>query len=210
MKVKRILAMSLVVLLVVAGASPSVVSADTAQPWYLNDTAIATRYEMDKDTRDYTPSSVSIDNGSSVVWIADEASQGCTFPAGTWGGFVWLTSSVSGTITLDVGYWDGTFNSNGNTQDVDPQGAAFLGISIGANLFTVASGDYLAFKMTNSTGATISVYTGGPAQSFLTSPSTDPGYPIPELPTIVLLITGLVGLATYLGLKRRNRVYFKT
>lgn len=39
----------------------------------------------------------------------------------------------------------------------------------------------------------------------LTSPSTDPGYPVPELPTIILLSTGLLLLAGYAYMTRRNR-----
>ena len=41
--------------------------------------------------------------------------------------------------------------------------------------------------------------------SYITSPSSDPGYPVPELPTIILFSTGLITLAGYVLLtKKRN------
>ena len=42
-------------------------------------------------------------------------------------------------------------------------------------------------------------------ESYITSPSTDPAYPIPELPTLVLFSTGLLILAGYAYMTRRNK-----
>lgn len=210
MKAKRILAICLVMLLVTV-ALPLVVSADTSQSWFLWETSLDTDlYEMKKGSVDYPgPSSVSITTTSSVVWRADQTSQGCTFPAGTWDGEIFLKEEPSsGTITLDVGSWDGSFHSNGNTQSPDPT-VGSNDISISADQFSVYSGDYLAFKVTNNTSGTIVVDCDFADQSYLTSPTSDPGYPIPELPTIVLLTTGLVCLAGYFGLKRRKKAYLK-
>ena len=41
--------------------------------------------------------------------------------------------------------------------------------------------------------------------SSLTSPETDPGYPVPELPTIILVFLGLLLLGGYIWLKRRRK-----
>jgi hypothetical protein len=41
--------------------------------------------------------------------------------------------------------------------------------------------------------------------SYITSPSSDPGYPVPELPTIILFSTGLIALAGYVLLTKRRR-----
>lgn len=41
--------------------------------------------------------------------------------------------------------------------------------------------------------------------SYIKSPSTDPGYPVPELPTIILISTGLLTLAGYVWLTKRRR-----
>jgi len=40
--------------------------------------------------------------------------------------------------------------------------------------------------------------------SYIKSPSSDPGYPVPELPSIILFSTGLIILAGYVVLKRRK------
>ena len=42
----------------------------------------------------------------------------------------------------------------------------------------------------------------GDLVSKVTSPTSDPGYPVPELPTIILFSAGLIALATFLVLKR--------
>ena len=42
------------------------------------------------------------------------------------------------------------------------------------------------------------------SNSYVKSPSSDPGYPVPELPTLILFASGLIILAGYVVLKRRN------
>lgn len=42
------------------------------------------------------------------------------------------------------------------------------------------------------------------ADSTLTTPCSDPGYPVPEIPTIVLTCIGLLGLGGYVWLRRRR------
>jgi len=41
--------------------------------------------------------------------------------------------------------------------------------------------------------------------SNVTSPSSDPGYPVPELSTFILLSTGLIALAGYVLLTKRRK-----
>ena len=41
--------------------------------------------------------------------------------------------------------------------------------------------------------------------SYITSPSSDPGYPVPELPTIILFSTGLIALAGYVLLTKKRK-----
>ena len=42
------------------------------------------------------------------------------------------------------------------------------------------------------------------SNSYVKSPSSDPGYPVPELPTLILFSSGLIILAGYVLLKRRR------
>lgn len=48
-------------------------------------------------------------------------------------------------------------------------------------------------------------YYKGDKLSNLTSPSTDPGYPVPELSTLILFSTGLIALAGYVLLTKRRK-----
>lgn len=207
----RRLIVSVLVAVMLLMAVALVVSAQTEQFWYLDDDVSTAGRIMYKDTPTPT-STVAISDGTSEIWRADETSQECTFPADTWGGTIRFTSappSGTNTITLEVGYWDSSFHSHGS-QNLSPTGSKTVFVTgIDASQFNVSSGDYLAFRVTNNTEGAITVDTGGGGQSNLTSPPTDPGYPIPELPTIVLLATGLVCLAGYLGLKKPKRVYLK-
>ena len=63
-------------------------------------------------------------------------------------------------------------------------------------------GEYLAFKVTNLDQVLIIETEEG--ASWISSPSADPGYPIPELPTIVLMSTGLLALTGFV-VKRYSR-----
>ena len=77
---------------------------------------------------------------------------------------------------------------------------------ISANPFTVPKGDYLALRIANpEAGAADLVIKTGEDNSYLTSPKTDPGYPIPELSTFILFSVGLLALAGYIWLKKRDK-----
>ena len=47
--------------------------------------------------------------------------------------------------------------------------------------------------------------TTGLTWSYTDSPSSEPGYPVPELPTIILFGLGLAGLGIYYWLRKRPR-----
>ena len=69
------------------------------------------------------------------------------------------------------------------------------------------TGDWLGVRVSWSGPATdaIRVYYDptGDKSSYVKSPSADPGYPIPELSTLILFSSGLLALAGY-ALKRRK------
>lgn len=220
MKAKPILAIFIVILLV-AVAVPLVASADTTQCWYLTDTntdptpPTGATYNMYKeDTTKGSTGYLSIAGGSSRVWAADEVAQtNVTFTYATWEGEVILESTIGQDqlVTLTLGYIDGT-GFHGITPIQNWRSDAIkttISIYITPDsCFTVQSDQYLALKIDNASGND-DLKVRIQDQSHLASPGTDPGYPIPELPTIVLLATGLVGLAAYFGLKGRKRVYLK-
>ncbi len=74
-----------------------------------------------------------------------------------------------------------------------------IGTTSGANGFTVPNGKYIAFKI-KASGASFTVTTIG--NSYVTWPGATPDYPVPELPTIVLMSTGLLALAGFVVYSR--------
>jgi hypothetical protein len=66
----------------------------------------------------------------------------------------------------------------------------------------VPAGDYLALKIANTSLVDESITTTG--NSYLLSPETDPGFPVPEILTVALLGAGLAGLAVFIIIKRKQ------
>jgi len=73
--------------------------------------------------------------------------------------------------------------------------------------FNIANGDRLAIRIKHncSTEEVTTYFYKDTHLSNLTSPSTDPGYPVPELSTLILFSTGLLALAGYVLLTRRRK-----
>ena len=185
------------------------------QQWFLDSETTAPGYEMEKKGGpgdNGQTGNVTVANGTSVIWLADEAAVcNVTFPGGDswiikictdsdWGkdgdkcetkiggwntttGWYELPTSTQGTIT-----WDG--------------GQKILTVEFQANNATIWQGDYLALKIKNNNDDVHTVYTEG--CSYLQSPCGDPGYPVAEVISGILLGLGLVGLAGYTGWKRRK------
>jgi len=71
------------------------------------------------------------------------------------------------------------------------------------------TGEWLALRVfwENETADTLTIHyknvTG--SDSYIESPSTDPGYPVPELSTIILFSTGLLALIGYVLLTKRRK-----
>ena len=171
-------------------------TAAAPQTWYLSDVSGGSRIMYKEDTSK-PEGTVAISNGSLEIWKADEMAQvDVTFPAGLWSGEINLVAVFNDSFTAAVGsYDDATFSSAGSQQITGDGGTAYtLSISVDPS-FTVPTGDYLALQISPS-GSDIEVKTGQ-AHSYITSPNTDPGYPVPELPTIVLLAMGLLAFGGY-------------
>ncbi|MFQ6079881.1 MAG: hypothetical protein ACE5NJ_12220 [Thermodesulfobacteriota bacterium] len=213
MRAKRILAICMVMLLV-ALAWPLVASADTAQTWYLF-SSNGPPDVMYKGDTSQSAGTETVADGFSNVWRADEAaSMHVNFPSGTWSGMLSLDSVFpeGESFTIEIGTWSGSSFTSATDPpySIDGDGGDWYVFSFTADAFTVLENQWLAFKIDNpAAGDADLVVKTGQNYSRVKSPAADPGYPIPELPTIVLLATGLVGLAAYLGFKRRERVYLK-
>jgi hypothetical protein len=171
-----------------------------AQAWYLhNDT------KMYKGNIFKPAGTLTIPTGDTTNWTANEAATvDVVFPAGNWTG--WLTLNESFTVaekfTVAVGSFNNTnpvFTSAGTQNFTGDGSKTAFSLDIPANEFTVPKGNYLALNVTNPPAGSdnLVIKTGG-GSSFITSPETDPGYPVPELSSIILFSVGLLALAAYI------------
>jgi len=71
-----------------------------------------------------------------------------------------------------------------------------------------ATGERLAFRIKHNADTTVRIYYYNATDkkySNLTSPASDPGYPVPELSTLILFSTGSIVLAGYVLLAKRKK-----
>ncbi len=191
----------------------AIASADGSQTWELDSTSVGSNHEMEKDDGpgdNGQSGTVSIADAASVIWIADEVSQGCTFPAG--GDDAWTLRLVSAAkwdttlnpITLEIGYVVGTsFTTLATNSTSMGAGSYALDITIQGADIPIGSGKYLAIRVTNNDGKSHTIQTDG--NSWLMSPTDDPTYPTPELAAGVLLGLGLLVMGGFILIAKRRR-----
>jgi hypothetical protein len=187
-----------------------------SQNWYMTDTdpsVSGANYLMHKDSGEgIIP--VPINAGQSKVWVADEyVTVNQIDMSGTWNvNLTVLNVGAPGTakFKVDIGTLSGgSFTSKGNA-DITPY---YLGVfetklftmNIDTTDHTIGENDYLAIQVTDYTGyINIQVLTVGEVNSpsYIASPSTDPGYPFPELPTVLLTSIGLLALTGFVLFSR--------
>jgi MYXO-CTERM domain-containing protein len=200
----------------VASAVPTTSAPAGRQVWYFGSASSAPAFVMVKEATSSQTGSVQVNNGASVMWIANEVSQGVTFPSGDWllslaTDAPWGTPGTA--CVVQIGRWSSTsgfsaFSVNHIFQGswVESEAAHVLDLDIQTGSETVPSANYLAVRITNNSGNARLIYTGqGKLASSLTSPQTDPGYPLPELATGILLGAGLLGLGGFVLLRRRSQ-----
>jgi hypothetical protein len=178
-----------------------------AQNWYLNSTSRSGNLVMDK-ARGGQSGSITVPANSTRYWLADQAAlDNVTFPQGVWviglKTDVWTNSSTSAVLT--VGQWKTSFipfSTNNRGKLSYNAGRSMMTFELQTGPQTILKGNFLALEVTNNDTISHVITTDG--RSFIESPSSDPGYPLPEVATIVLLGTGLAGLFGYIRLKNRK------
>jgi hypothetical protein len=197
-------------------STTSIAIAMAPQLWYLDSETTTPGYQMEKNGGpgdDGQAGSVDIGPANSALWLADQAALvDVTFPSGSWVVEI-RTDSDWGTegdkCLVTVGGWD----TDTGWYEIPTISVATITWDSGFNILTVLlqtdSGtvyidDYLALSITNQDSCSHVVHTDG--RSSLRSPDTDPGYPVPELATGILLGLGLFGLIGYLKLRKRNGI----
>jgi hypothetical protein len=169
------------------------------QKWYLSNETSNTPKIMYKGNASKMAGVLTLANGESEVWRADEPSQGVTFPTGNWTVLLMLNSAFSedDSFNVSVGNWNGTtFTPAGSHQFTGDGTKAPLIAIFQISSFVISTGDYLAVNITKN-GASESVgLKAGEDYISCISPESDPspGYPVPELPSWILVVTGLLFL----------------
>jgi len=193
----------------------------TDQTWYLSNVAAGPDYRMYHENTSKTSTTVTVGNGSMEYWIADEPAQGdVTFPGdGNWHVAVYMDSppSTGNQFTGTLGTYDpdgptytpehGPWNFTGADGSKD-----YWTVSFNAGSFTIPSGDYLAFWIVNTNDATGEALLPkvGSSNSVVISATSDPAYPVPELPPVVLMATALAALGGYYLARRGIRARTST
>jgi LPXTG-motif cell wall-anchored protein len=180
-----------------------IVSPSVSQTWYLASTGNPVMEQTGSQS-----GSMDIAAGASTTWLSDQpATSDITFPSGTWTIKLATTSDWSNTCSAQVGDFSptgsGTFTAF-NTQPLNGiynNGIITFTITIGG---TVSNNDYLALRVFNGNGSSHSITTDG--SSSLTAPSGSPSYPTPEMPAVVLLGVGLVGLSGFLFVRKKKAI----
>jgi hypothetical protein len=177
------------------------------QSWYLH-----TDSEMYKGNQTKPQGNITINHSDSHIWVADFPAQtDVTFPVNgnNWTGQITFVSAPADgdTFTVEIGNSSGStdFTPGGPQATLTGNGSkSVFSFETTAAAFTVPAGKFLALNLTNdNTSFDYKVQTGM-AWSYISSPGTDPGYPIPEWSTMTLVSGGLLMLMGYLWLRKKK------
>ena len=170
---------------------------------------------MDKTTGcSGSEKTLNITSTSTAWWYNDAAQVNSTFGESPWWSKIYYTSDYDGTVTT-IMYL------------VRDNGTIIKQLADGSKVFSAASsrtldntecadntstnqdfnvGQRLAVRISYSgTGNFTIHYASLDACSHIDTPETDPGFPVPELPTIILMSTGLLALAGFVLYSRSRR-----
>ena len=195
---------SIVALLLAATVLISMVGMASAGP--------SQRWDFDDDNKMYKTAhaesgTVTIASGNSNRWDASNSAQcDLTMSAALWTfNLECQSTSANKKFTVDIGKWDGcTFTSYGTSSEYSFKDSTLVTGGINANAIPILTGEYLAAKVTNTGTDSFTLKTEGQLHCDITYPPETPGYPVPELSTLVLLSFGLLALFGYVAYRRRN------
>jgi hypothetical protein len=208
---KSILVLFLASMLVILLAVPA--RAGGAQIWYLDQSNHQQSGKLMEKTRGGQSGSISVQSASVQYWLSDQASSAdVTYARGAWvislktDGYWGSTASEKAQLVL--GQWNAGnasftgFSTSTQSMQTWGNGQNILRVEMQTQSVTVHQGNYLALQVTNLDTQNHIVVTDG--SSYIESSTADPGYPLPELSTDLLLGSGLSGLLGYIYLNRKR------
>jgi len=170
---------------------------------------------MVKTTPD-SAGTVNVMQGTSATWVAtNAATTNVGFTNDSWTGFLTRTGNNNArTGTLEIGVWNGTFTPKGSgTADFANKAMTTGNVAIAINSppFDIAIGQYLALGYSNTEGGggNKSVDVSTTSGSWVQSPSTDPGYPVPDVETWIFFAAGLAIIGVVFWRLRRKQSPFQ-
>jgi len=228
--VRLILVLGMLVL-----ASLQVAGAETAQSWHLlsDDEGIysgtkandGTDHHYDlymNKTGNATGTSmlfynITADKDNTTWWYAEYPAQvdGVTFGEDNWivnishgpteGCTIWANVSKVNDSTGEV-----TYLANGSVSNLptDQRVTIITCYDVDETTQVFNTSERLALRIYHNRTIKLTIYYYNATRGYysnLTSPSSDPGYPVPELSTLILFSTGLIALAGYVLLTRRRK-----
>jgi hypothetical protein len=200
------------------------------QTWYFStNEASAPIYDgadydktMTKGTEGGMDTYISLPPGKRVWFYADQvAESNVSFPVGIWNVSYWVNAIDLGDFDKRITTRFQGINATGEKLSGSPYAEGQYNIGNPQNIeevteslnstetFTIPESGRFAIEVLWASGATgnleIHYNPSGKHASQVTSPPSDPGYPIPELPTILLFGVGLLVIAGYVELRRKRR-----
>ena len=223
MNIKKAVAMGVVAgllfsLLPVAVLAVQPDSPGPRQQWYLDDEKDVVPgwadYIMYRANEEQPKGDVAVgikdgDVPGSIVWRADEVPLAdVTFSGGIWDAHMKLVEGPGYDLDLFdlqlvVFAADGSLSVVAGRESYYKIAGNRTKFTIDAPVFTVPGGNYLGFMAINNSTVPIGVKTGE-TEAWIKSPNTSAIYPLPEVSTIALFMTGLVCLGGYMILRRRS------
>lgn len=161
-------------------------------------------------------------DGETMWWYATNTAL-CDVPFGEDDWTVYVTLDSTGITWGDLYATVCSVQSDGTIRKELASGSVFDSAAAGVRSRTITCGDNTTTNQTIPGGDVLAVklwydkksgviypwpslrYNSATYNSRLVSPSTDPGYPVPELPTIVLMSVGLLALLGYVGWRRKKK-----
>ena len=194
---KRVFAMALVLMALMSIFVPVASAESGSQDWYLHN-------DLTLDKTGPGTGSKNVPEGESTKWSAGPAQCDLTMGAGTWKQSLDYVAPCAGTLYIWVGKEEGAIQVGAASVSISGTGSITEEEITGSSEeFDTGQHLQLRLKWYPSVG-TPDLEVKCDSSAILTSPSTDPGYPVPELSSLILFSVGLLALAGYVVYKKKR------